>query len=341
MRFKTDLLRILVLSAAAIPATVLHAQHARHGALAVDEAQGYHFGFAYDHSDRAAAEQAAAGFCREHGGATCRVVLSWAGEGCGAYQSIASDATGYAYGWGLAGNRAQAESIASQELSVRSGGRMAENRAWSCNSKGSGPMEVLVQREPAASEGPVVLVDKDGDKYEYMGPLAKGRPHGRGSARFIESGNRYEGEFVNGFRQGRGVYTWPSGARYEGEFANDAFNGRGVYAWRNGTRYEGGFADGKFDGQGVYVKSDGDRYEGRFAGNAFHGRGVYTFSSGARYEGEYVKGKKEGQGTFRYSDGGSYVGQFRNGVREGFGRETSADGSLKFEGQWANDDPVR
>ncbi len=35
-------------------------------------------------------------------------------------------------------------------------------------------------------------------------------------------------------RQGFGVQEWPDGSRYEGEFVNGFKHGKGKYTWRNG-----------------------------------------------------------------------------------------------------------
>ena len=117
--------------AAAAPAAL--AQETPYGALAVDEVQGYHFGFAHDHGNQVDADRRATEECQEAGGTSCRVVLLWSGAGCGAYRSVTEG--GYAYGWGVAGTRAASETIAERELMAGSSGRMAQNQAWACNGK--------------------------------------------------------------------------------------------------------------------------------------------------------------------------------------------------------------
>ena len=42
-------------------------------------------------------------------------------------------------------------------------------------------------------------------------------------------GLRYEGEFVNGLREGNGVFYWEDGTRWEGPFKNNEMNGEGLY----------------------------------------------------------------------------------------------------------------
>ena len=51
--------------------------------------------------------------------------------------------------------------------------------------------------------------------------------------------NKYEGEWKDGKKNGRGVYTWANGNKYEGEFKDNDFNGRGVYTFKDGVSWEG------------------------------------------------------------------------------------------------------
>ena len=43
--------------------------------------------------------------------------------------------------------------------------------------------------------------------------------------------NRYEGEYKDDQKNGRGVFTYASGDRYEGEFKDGKRNGQGVETW--------------------------------------------------------------------------------------------------------------
>lgn len=59
---------------------------------------------------------------------------------------------------------------------------------------------------------------------------------------------KYEGEFVNGKMEGKGVKTWPNGNRYEGMWKNDLQHGAGIFyskktdketpeEWRDGKQW--------------------------------------------------------------------------------------------------------
>ncbi len=78
------------------------------------------------------------------------------------------------------------------------------------------------------------------------------------------NGGTYQGQWLGGFRHGRGTMTWADGAVYEGE-------------WNYGQAF----------GQGKFTHVDGDVYEGQWSNNKANGMGVYLNAKGARYEGQW------------------------------------------------------
>ena len=69
-------------------------------------------------------------------------------------------------------------------------------------------------------------------------------PHGRGVFSCTSGpskGNKYDGEFWDGKKHGRGVYLSVDGDQYEGEFRDGKRHGRGLFTSADGSqRYEGG-----------------------------------------------------------------------------------------------------
>ena len=49
-----------------------------------------------------------------------------------------------------------------------------------------------------------------------------------------------------------GLCVKASGAKYEGEYQNDLKHGRGKYTYPNGDVYDGEWSEGKRHGKGVY-----------------------------------------------------------------------------------------
>lgn len=60
---------------------------------------------------------------------------------------------------------------------------------------------------------------------------------GRGAAEPVggrQSNGHGGAQSGNEKRQGPGVQEWPDGSRYEGEFLNGLKHGKGKYTWKNG-----------------------------------------------------------------------------------------------------------
>lgn len=73
-------------------------------------------------------------------------------------------------------------------------------------------------------------------------------------------GGRYEGDFVNGARTGKGISLWASGERYEGDFVNDKRHGEGTMILPRGASSipnygdKGNFVGGKYVISGTWEK---------------------------------------------------------------------------------------
>ena len=191
---------------------------------------------------------------------------------------------------------------------------------------------------------------------EYSGECKDGFAHGTGRAQGKDS---YIGQFINGNKSGKGVFTWPSGSRYEGYFVDDKESGKGVYTFSDGDRYEGDFLNGDPTGKGVFTYLSGNRYEGDVVKGALIGKGVFTWANrdryegdfvnngertgkgvftspnGDRYEGDFVDGKRTGKGVFTWPNGDRYEGDFVDGKRTGKGVYTWANRD-RYEGGWKN-----
>jgi hypothetical protein len=87
----------------------------------------------------------------------------------------------------------------------------------------------------------------------------------------------YEGQFVNGQREGKGVLYLDDNELYFGDWANDTLNGYGVYIFKNGERYTGEFVEGLREGVGKYIFFNGNYFDGTWKGGKKDGEGTYYF----------------------------------------------------------------
>ena len=47
----------------------------------------------------------------------------------------------------------------------------------------------------------------------------------------------YDGEWKNGFKEGKGIEYYNDGDIYEGDYKKGKKEGKGIYYWKNGDRY--------------------------------------------------------------------------------------------------------
>lgn len=110
------------------------------------------------------------------------------------------------------------------------------------------------------------------DGTRYYGKVKDGIPADGWGTMVFASGNRYDGEFREGKRNGCGTLTFSNGRRYVGQFQNDQFAGVGVWTLENGDRFVGTFQNNRCHGEGVFIFQDG------------------TFERGTWRDGEQVNG---------------------------------------------------
>ena len=104
----------------------------------------------------------------------------------------------------------------------------------------------------------------------YVGEWKNGKPDGKGTATF-PTGEKYVGELKDGKAHGRGVFTepnlksrWidgiPTAIKYDGEWLNDQRSGRGIGTWADGSRWEGQWKNDAAQGEGTMFHSNGSKY---------------------------------------------------------------------------------
>lgn len=187
----------------------------------------------------------------------------------------------------------------------------------------------------------VTTTDARGRKGKFRGMLLRGIPHSVGLMMY-EDGDviSYQGFWEYGdWMQGRVEYR--NGDTFHGDFQNSRRCGTGHYVWADGRQYEGEWKDDRREGQGRFLYPNGEVFEGQFVGGVRHGHGRFQFQDGSIFDGGFSKGEFHGQGCkYEHRDGRIYVGEFSAGVRNGYGKETYPDSSLRYEGEWINDEPL-
>ena len=183
----------------------------------------------------------------------------------------------------------------------------------------------------------------------------------KGKATFSDTGDVWEGTFVNGIPEGQGTLTLKIGDKIFCDFVKGTCpTGKRVYS--NGNQYEGEFKDGDADiknGKGILTYADGSRYEGTWKNNKLDGPVKYIKADKTVYaqnfnNGELVSEKKvansnnkktaekldecvegnciNGKGKKVWSNGRVYIGDFKNGLRDGNG--INEINGHRYEGDW-------
>ena len=142
------------------------------------------------------------------------------------------------------------------------------------------------------------------------------------------NGDYYDGEFVNGKKEGEGKLIYLNGNEYEGSFAGGYQNGKGKIIQIDGEAYEGYWKNGKMNGQGIRIYGNGDKYIGNHLNNVRNGQGIYYFANGDSYSGNWVDGKANGEGVLNSRNGDIYEGEFINNDICGKGKLTKKNGDI-------------
>lgn len=137
------------------------------------------------------------------------------------------------------------------------------------------------------------LIGKNGG--HYCGEILAGRPHGNGQY-FVPASPmaknyrlQYDGEWIQGRREGHGIRYYPTNEVYTGDFVNNERHGYGRMDYRNGDSYEGQWVAGRKRGLGTHYYANGDFFVGYFMQDKREGLGtLYMVAKGKKMIGEWV-----------------------------------------------------
>lgn len=171
--------------------------------------------------------------------------------------------------------------------------------------------------------------------FQYEGNWVDGKKEGIGKF-LMKDGSYYYGEFNNGEIEGNGMrYFALNGSKYTGTFHKGELHGKGIMKYKNGSVYDGTWDHNKREGYGILKEKDRYTYKGTFQQNKKHGSGTQNYENGDIYEGGWVQGQRHGHGYLKTSDGTFYKGQWANDVMSGMGYMTHSSGII-YDGYWIN-----
>lgn len=142
---------------------------------------------------------------------------------------------------------------------------------------------------------------------------------------------RYEGDFINGKRHGKGKFTDVHGATYEGNWQDGQPSGLGAKVNKDGSVDSGFWEAGKLvkrqkeqilldclvgdckEGYGKSKDDKGNLYSGNFEKSQYNGYGEMRYQNGDRYKGYWKNSKLEGKGSYFFNNGHVNTGAFAEG----------------------------
>jgi hypothetical protein len=185
----------------------------------------------------------------------------------------------------------------------------------------------------------------------------------------LSTGQKYVGEFIDGFPNGKGEMTLTDGTRYVGEFKVTKFHGQGTLTFLNGRKWVGKFKENIpwniiiFDKDnntignwvnGIEIgvnKNVSGVVEKREVGTLWGKEDEYgvekwyrtggEMNEFSRYEGEILNGEPNGLGTLTSIYNIEIrEGEFKDGEMDGQGSLTFPHNGEKWIGEWSENYPL-
>ena len=128
------------------------------------------------------------------------------------------------------------------------------------------------------------------------------------------NGDKYEGEVINGVRNGYGTYFYHNGDKFEGFWKDNKKHGMGTLYYKDGNLYVGQWRNSEKDGIGTLYLRNGEKYHGEFKNGRKHGKGFLVSQDGNKYFGYFKENKKHKLGVIYYNKGKIGKEEWENGV---------------------------
>jgi hypothetical protein len=142
---------------------------------------------------------------------------------------------------------------------------------------------------------------------------------------------RYEGNFLDGKRHGKGKFLYANGTIYDGNWKAGKPSGLGARISKDGTVESGTWAEGRLvkvqkarvkldclvgdceTGYGKSKDATGNVYTGNFEKGQYSGYGEMRYKNGDRYQGHWKSGLLDGKGSYYFNNGHVNTGAFSEG----------------------------
>ena len=142
------------------------------------------------------------------------------------------------------------------------------------------------------------------------------------------NGEIYEGDFVDGIREGNGTYRYLNGNVYSGKWRENRKHGMGKMTYNEKGEYNGFWENGRRHGEGIFKYPNGDSYSGWWRFGVKEGAGTYYFAeTGMKMVGDWQEGTIV-HGKWVYPNGMYYEGNFQDNKPNGEGEWHFPNGNV-------------
>jgi S1-C subfamily serine protease/antitoxin component YwqK of YwqJK toxin-antitoxin module len=143
----------------------------------------------------------------------------------------------------------------------------------------------------------------DGVTMKWEGSCVNGKADGFGKLTKYKDGqyeSTYEGEFLNGIREGKGKFSHKSETILECNFKNGQAIGYGKYDLGNGNYYNGEIVNYRQHGNGTLKMANGSKFEGFFVSDRMYTGKFTNFDGKVTYIQKYIPVEKISEKSGRY-----------------------------------------
>ena len=143
----------------------------------------------------------------------------------------------------------------------------------------------------------------DGVTMKWEGSCVNGKADGFGKLTKYKDGqyeSTYEGEFLNGIREGKGKFSHKSETVLECNFKNGQAIGYGKYDLGNGNYYNGEIVNYRQHGNGTLKMANGSKFEGFFVSDRMYTGKFTNFDGKVTYIQKYFPVEKISEKSGRY-----------------------------------------